>query len=80
MITMFSPIDPFFYLHHAFIDAIWAQWQSRAASSKDSGAWRALAPTRDGDGDAACDSDGFNSFDLRLRAGCGFLDMTGCGC
>lgn len=27
MSTMASPNDPFFWLHHAFIDYLWAQWQ-----------------------------------------------------
>ncbi|KAL1920738.1 uncharacterized protein VTP21DRAFT_11373 [Calcarisporiella thermophila] len=27
--TMASPNDPIFYMHHAFIDKIWADWQKR---------------------------------------------------
>jgi tyrosinase len=24
---MYSPCDPIFWLHHAFIDRVWTQWQ-----------------------------------------------------
>jgi hypothetical protein len=27
--TMYSPNDPIFYLHHCFIDKVWADWQKR---------------------------------------------------
>ncbi|RKP04727.1 hypothetical protein THASP1DRAFT_10222, partial [Thamnocephalis sphaerospora] len=27
MATLFSPNDPLFWLHHAFIDKVWADWQ-----------------------------------------------------
>ncbi|KAL1923871.1 uncharacterized protein VTP21DRAFT_6906 [Calcarisporiella thermophila] len=29
MFTMASPNDPLFYMHHAFIDKLWADWQKR---------------------------------------------------
>lgn len=32
MSTMFSPNDPIFYLHHAYIDKIWADWQQLRAN------------------------------------------------
>jgi hypothetical protein len=28
MVTMYSPNDPVFFLHHAFIDKLWADWQA----------------------------------------------------
>lgn len=33
MATGASPNDPVFWLHHAFIDRLWAQWQARHPSS-----------------------------------------------
>ncbi|GAA0584498.1 tyrosinase MelC2 [Streptomyces crystallinus] len=33
MATGVSPNDPVFWLHHAFIDKLWAQWQERHPSS-----------------------------------------------
>lgn len=44
MSTGASPGDPVFYLHHCFIDAIWAQWQLRhpEAAYVSSGAGRGL--------------------------------------
>jgi hypothetical protein len=30
--TLYSPIDPIFYLHHTFIDNMWYQWQSKKES------------------------------------------------
>jgi hypothetical protein len=35
MATLFSPNDPLFYLHHAFIDNMWFQWQSKKESRFD---------------------------------------------
>ncbi|KAI9297837.1 Di-copper centre-containing protein, partial [Neoconidiobolus thromboides FSU 785] len=29
MTEMFSPNDPLFYLHHAFVDLLWFEWQKR---------------------------------------------------
>jgi hypothetical protein len=35
MATLYSPNDPLFYLHHAFIDNMWFQWQSKKESRFD---------------------------------------------
>jgi tyrosinase len=45
MVSMTSPNDPIFFLHHAFIDKIWAQWQAIQGSA-DLGA--NYAPVKDG--------------------------------
>ena len=29
-----SPGDPLFYLHHAYIDKLWWEWQSRNLSTR----------------------------------------------
>ncbi|MNY35622.1 O-aminophenol oxidase [compost metagenome] len=31
MIRMTSPDDPVFFVHHCFIDKVWAQWQAKQA-------------------------------------------------
>ncbi|KAL3895473.1 MAG: hypothetical protein SGCHY_004683 [Lobulomycetales sp.] len=35
MLTMISPNDPAFFLHHAFVDKIWAEWQLRHPDSAE---------------------------------------------
>jgi hypothetical protein len=35
MAQIYSPNDPLFYLHHAFIDNMWFQWQSKKESRFD---------------------------------------------
>ncbi|KXN67707.1 Di-copper centre-containing protein [Conidiobolus coronatus NRRL 28638] len=35
MAQLYSPNDPLFYLHHAFIDNMWFQWQSKKESRFD---------------------------------------------
>ncbi|KAI9297856.1 Di-copper centre-containing protein [Neoconidiobolus thromboides FSU 785] len=32
MSYMYSPNDPLFYMHHAFVDLLWAEWQARKPS------------------------------------------------
>lgn len=39
MLAMTSPEDPVFFLHHCFIDKIWADWQAQMMLDKP-----ALAP------------------------------------
>lgn len=39
----FSPSDPVFYLHHAFIDKIWRDWQLAGANDKFDGFHRGVA-------------------------------------
>ena len=38
MVTMMSPLDPIFWLHHANIDRLWSLWNRRVANPTD-GAW-----------------------------------------
>ncbi len=33
MLAWVSPNDPVFWLHHAFIDKLWAEWQRRHPGS-----------------------------------------------
>jgi hypothetical protein len=33
--TMYSPNDPFFWMHHAFIDMLWYSWQKKNGKEKD---------------------------------------------
>lgn len=35
--TMYSPNDPLFYLHHTFVDLLWAEWQKRHPESEYEG-------------------------------------------
>lgn len=37
MANMWSPNDPIFYVHHAFVDKIWAMWQAKGAGSAYNG-------------------------------------------
>lgn len=47
MILMTSPDDPVFFLHHCFVDKIWADWQ--ASMMQDKPDWAPhYAPQRDG--------------------------------
>ncbi len=40
-----SPHDPVFFLHHCFIDMLWAQWQSAIPGHRSSPASPRPAPT-----------------------------------
>jgi hypothetical protein len=33
--NMYSPNDPFFWMHHAFIDMLWYSWQNKNSKEKD---------------------------------------------
>jgi hypothetical protein len=33
MSTMYSPNDPLFYMHHAFVDKLWMDWQRQASTN-----------------------------------------------
>ncbi|MGX0890491.1 tyrosinase [Pseudomonas sp. ADAK2 TE3594] len=47
MILMTSPDDPVFFLHHCFVDKVWADWQT--ATAKKNPDWAPYyAPLRDG--------------------------------
>ncbi len=43
MATGVSPNDPVFWLHHAYVDKLWAQWQRRHPAS----GYLPLSGTRD---------------------------------
>ncbi|SFQ16705.1 tyrosinase [Nitrosomonas cryotolerans] len=47
MLLMTSPDDPVFFLHHAFIDKVWADWQAIMAEDKPDWAPH-YAPLKDG--------------------------------
>lgn len=47
MILMTSPDDPVFFLHHCFVDKVWADWQSAMAKDKPALAPH-YAPLKDG--------------------------------
>ena len=47
MVPMTSPHDPIFFLHHSFVDKLWADWQ--ALQMKNNPAWAPhYAPLKDG--------------------------------
>jgi tyrosinase len=47
MLPMTSPDDPVFFLHHCFIDKVWADWQAQRA--EDNAQWAPhYAPLREG--------------------------------
>lgn len=41
-----SPCDPLFWLHHAMLDKVWAEWQATHANQNPSleGKWRVMTP------------------------------------
>lgn len=39
-----SPLDPLFYLHHANVDRIWAQWQAAEPASRQFAVGNPIAP------------------------------------
>ena len=39
-----SPADPVFFLHHANIDRLWAEWQAKHARAKPSNLGETLLP------------------------------------
>jgi len=44
---MTSPDDPVFFLHHCFVDKVWADWQARMV--RDNGQWAPhYAPLQNG--------------------------------
>ncbi len=45
MVTSGSPADPIFWLHHAFIDKIWADWQVLHTGTNPSNPTETLAPS-----------------------------------
>jgi tyrosinase len=47
MAPMTSPNDPVFFLHHCFIDKVWADWQAVQAAENAAAAPH-YAPERDG--------------------------------
>ncbi|BCW72442.1 tyrosinase family protein [Arthrobacter sp. NicSoilB8] len=47
MLLMTSPEDPVFFLHHCFIDKVWADWQELQQTANPDGAPH-YAPLRDG--------------------------------
>ena len=47
MLPASSPNDPVFFLHHCFIDKLWADWQ-RARALADPDGWPHYAPISDG--------------------------------
>ncbi|KAI8055755.1 hypothetical protein BDF22DRAFT_671964 [Syncephalis plumigaleata] len=61
MSTMYSPNDPVFFLHHTFIDKLWADWQALSPTNQnDYGG-------RDSDGTAATLDDILTPFNYRVR-------------
>lgn len=40
MVTMASPRDPIFFLHHANIDRIWASWNAHGHTNTSAATWR----------------------------------------
>ncbi|KAJ9082446.1 Tyrosinase [Entomophthora muscae] len=65
IMTMYSPNDPIFYLHHAFIDLLWNEWQQRHPQ---------LARTYDGSSGASVSiKDNLPPFDIPVRS---VLDTT----
>ena len=40
MVTLMSPLDPIFWLHHCNIDRLWAEWNSRGHTNTSSPLWR----------------------------------------
>jgi tyrosinase len=46
MMTAASPADPLFWLHHAFIDRIWARWQQSPKGAAPSNRNERLLPAR----------------------------------
>ncbi len=40
MVTMLSPLDPIFWLHHCNIDRLWADWNSKGNSNSGDSLWR----------------------------------------
>ena len=39
MVTMTSPRDPLFFLHHANVDRIWASWNAHGHANTTAGSW-----------------------------------------
>ena len=40
MVTLMSPLDPIFWLHHCNIDRLWAEWNARGHTNISSALWR----------------------------------------
>jgi tyrosinase len=40
MVTLMSPLDPIFWLHHCNIDRLWAEWNARGHRNTSSPLWR----------------------------------------
>jgi tyrosinase len=40
MVTLMSPLDPIFWLHHCNIDRLWAEWNARGHTNISSTLWR----------------------------------------
>jgi Common central domain of tyrosinase len=46
MATAASPADPLFWLHHAFVDRLWARWQASPQGASPSNVNERLLPAR----------------------------------